>query len=91
MFTSNNFDLEMGVKKLYQAEKVYPNKQMLPTRIEIIKGDPTNKCPLQESKSFWGAPSHSTKISLERSGSDQSESTLFPIIKTFFFIYEINF
>ena len=31
-------------------------------RIDIIKGDPTIKCPLKESRSFRGDPSPSTNI-----------------------------
>ena len=37
--------------RLQQAEKVRPNKQMPPERIEIIIGDPSSKCPLKESRS----------------------------------------
>ena len=33
---------------------------MSPKRIKIIKGDPTSKCPIQESS--WGDPSPSTNI-----------------------------
>ena len=51
-------------QKLYQAEKVNLNKQMPPTRNEIMimSHDPTSKCPHQESRSFWGAPYPSTNI-----------------------------
>ena len=41
---------EIPYKKLKQAEKVRPNKQMSPKRIEITIGDPTSKCLLQESR-----------------------------------------
>ena len=44
------------------AEKVCLNKQMSPARIEIILGDPTYKCPLQESLLFWDTTSPSTNI-----------------------------
>ena len=42
---------EIPYKKLYQAEKVRPSKQMSPKRIEIIREDPTSKCLLKESRS----------------------------------------
>ena len=42
---------EIPCQKLYQAEKVRPNKQMSPTRIKIKIGHPTSECPLQESRS----------------------------------------
>ena len=35
---------------------------MSPKRIDIIIGNPTSKCTLQESKTFWGTPSPSTNI-----------------------------
>ena len=35
---------------------------MSPKRIEIIIGDPTSKCPPQESRLFWGDRSPSTNI-----------------------------
>ena len=35
---------------------------MSPKRIEIIIGDPNSKCPLKESRSFWGDPNPSTNI-----------------------------
>ena len=41
---------DIPCQKLYQAKKVGPNKQMSSTRIEIIIGHPTSKCPLQESR-----------------------------------------
>ena len=42
---------EITCQKLNQAEKVCPNEQMFPKRIEIIIEDPTSNCPLQESRS----------------------------------------
>ena len=48
--TKSSSFLRYTCQKIYQAEKVRPNKQMSPKRIEIIIGDPSPsyKCRLQE-------------------------------------------
>ena len=47
---------EIPCQKLYQAEKVRPNKQMFPTRIEIIIRHPTSKFPYKNRDHFGATP-----------------------------------